>query len=107
MKKEEMMKNHPKGKEITTVDCSISAGMFKSERMISVELPGGREITTLVDRHQVIPDREVSPSEEYKGQVKVTVLEVKNNSALIDLPQPGITQGTRLMVPKEIIKTTR
>jgi hypothetical protein len=74
--------------------------------MISVELPGGRGITTLVDRHQVIPDREVSPSEEYKG-VKVTVLEVKNNSAVIDLPQPGITQGTRLVVPKKIIKTTR
>ena len=33
------MKSHPKGKEITTVNCSISAGMFKSERMVSVELP--------------------------------------------------------------------
>jgi len=80
--------------------------MFKSERMVSVELPGGREITTLVDRHQVIPDREVSPTEEYKGQVKVTVVQVKNNSAIIDLPKPVLTQGTRLVVPREIIKTT-
>ena len=100
------MKSNPKGKEITTVSCSISAGMFKSERMVSVELPGGREITTLVDRHQVIPDREVSPTEEYKGQVKVTVVQVKNNSAIIDLPKPVLTQGTRLVVPREIIKTT-
>jgi hypothetical protein len=102
-----MMKSHPKGKEITTVDCNISAGMFKSERMVSVELPGGNEVTALVDRHQVIPDREVSPNEEYKGQVKVTVVQVKNNSAIIDLPQAGLTQGTRVMVPKNIIKTTR
>ena len=101
------MKSHPKGKEITTVSCSISAGMFKSERMVSVELPGGHEVTALVDRHQVIPDREVSPSEEYKGQVKVTVVQVKNNSAVIDLPQPGLTQGPRLVVPKNIINTTR
>jgi len=101
------MKSHPKGKEITTVNCSISAGMFKSERMVSVELPGGHEVTALVDRNQVIPDREVSPSEEYKGQVKVTVVQVRNNSAIIDLPQPGLTQGPRLVVPKNIIKTTR
>src|SRR6266511_2219228 len=101
------MKSNPKGKEITTDSCSISAGMFKGERMVSVELPGGPEITTVVDRNQVIPDREVSPTEEYKAQVKVTVVQVKNNSAIIDLPQPGLTQGTRLVVPREIIKTTR
>jgi len=101
------MKSHPKGKEITTVNCNISAGMFKSERMVSVELPDGHEVTALVDRNQVIPDREVSPSEEYKGQVKVTVVQVRNNSAIIDLPQPGLTQGPRLVVPKDIIKTTR
>ena len=81
--------------------------MFKSERMVSVELPGGHEVTALVDRHQVIPDRELSPNDEYKGQLKVTVVEVKNKSAVIDLPQPGLTQGTRLVVPKNIIKTTR
>jgi hypothetical protein len=101
------MKGHPKQKEITTVNCSISAGMFKSERMVSVELPGGHEITALVDRHQVIPDREVSPNEEYKGEVKVTVIQVKNKSAIIDLPQPSLTQGTRLVVPTDIINTTR
>jgi hypothetical protein len=101
------MKGHPKGKEITTVSCSISAGMFKSERVVSVELPGGHAITTLVDRHQVIPDREVSPTDEYKGQVKVTVVQVKNNSAIIDLPQPGLAQGTRVIVPKKIINTKR
>ena len=81
--------------------------MFKSERMVSVELPGGHEVTALVDRHQVVPDRELSPNEEYKGQLKVTVVEVKNKSAVIDLPQAGLTQGTRLVVPKNIIKTTR
>jgi hypothetical protein len=101
------MKSRVKGKDITTIGCSISAGMFKSERMVSVELPGGHEVTTLVDRHQVIPDREVGPKEEYKGQVKVTVVQVQNKSAIIDLPQPGLTQGTRLVVPKEIIQTTR
>jgi hypothetical protein len=101
------MTSHPKGKEITTVNCSISAGMFKSERMVSVELPGGHEVTAFVDRRQVIPDREITSSEEYKGQLKVTVVQVKNDSATIDLPQPGLTQGPRLVVPKKIVKTIR
>jgi len=101
------MKSRPKEKETTTVNCSISAGMFKSERMVSVALPGGHEVTAFVDRHQVIPDREITPSEEYKGQLKVTVVQLKNDSAIIDLPQPGLTQGPRLVVPKKIVKTTR
>jgi hypothetical protein len=81
--------------------------MFKSERMVSVELPGGQEVTAFVDRRQVIPDREITSSEEYKGQLKVTVVQIKNDSAIIDLPQPGLTQGPRLVIPKKLIKTTR
>jgi hypothetical protein len=69
--------------------------------------PGGREGTAFVDRHQVIPDREISPSEEYKGQLKVTLVQVKNDSAVIDLPQASLTQGPRLVVPKQIVKTAR
>ena len=101
------MKGHSRPKEITTVTCSISPGMFKSERMVSVELPGGQEVTAFVDRRQVIPDREITSSEEYKGQLKVTVVQIKNDSAIIDLPQPGLTQGPRLVIPKKLIKTTR
>ena len=79
--------------------------MFSSERAISIELPGGRTVSAFVDRHDVIPDRELKPGEEYRGHVKVFLVEVKNNSAIVDLPQPGLTEGPRLAVPKSLIET--
>lgn len=79
--------------------------MFSTERAISIQLPSGRTVSAFVDRHDVIPDRELKPGEEYQGYVKVSVVEVKNNSAIVDLPQPGLTEGPRLAVPKDLIKT--
>jgi hypothetical protein len=34
----------------------------------------------------------------------VSVLETKKDSALVDLPQPGLAEGPRLRVPKELIE---
>jgi hypothetical protein len=92
-------------KKEPTISCSIGPGMFSSERAISIELPGGRTVSAFVDRHDVIPDRELKPGEEYQGHVKVSLVEVKNNSAIVDLPQPGLTEGPRLAVPKDLIET--
>ena len=88
-----------------TISCSVSPGMFSTERAISIDLPDGRTVSAFVDRHDVIPDRELGPGEEYRGHVKVALVEVTNNSAIVDLPQPGLTEGPRLMVPKDVIET--
>ena len=96
--KKKLVKKEP------TISCSIGPGMFSSERAISIELPGGRMVSAFVDRHDVIPDRELKPGEEYQGRVKVSLVELKNNSAIVDLPQPGLTQGPRLAIPKDYIE---
>lgn len=93
-------------KRQTTIPCSVSAGMFSNEKGVSVDLPDGRKVSAFVDRRDVIPDRDIKPEEEYPGYVKVSVVEIKKDYALIDLPQPGLTEGPRLTVPKKIIKTT-
>jgi hypothetical protein len=100
-----MKKGSSRGVMGATLPCTVSGGMFKSERIVAVELPDGSEITAFVDRHQVIPDREVEPNEEYEGEVRVAVVQMKKDSAIIDLPQAGLTQGPRLEVPKKAIKT--
>ncbi|HWP58827.1 MAG TPA: hypothetical protein VNL14_13125 [Candidatus Acidoferrales bacterium] len=87
------------------ISCSVGPGMFSSERAISIDLPDGRKISALVDRRNVIPDRDVKPGEEYNGHVKVAVVEVKKDSAIVDLPQPGFTEGPRLKVPKDFVET--
>lgn len=60
--------------------------MFSSERSIVIDLPGGRTVSAFVDRHDVIPDRDLKPGEEYKGHVRVFLVEFRNDSAIVDLP---------------------
>ena len=98
-----MKKKGPKREP--TISCSIGAGMFSSERTISIDLPDGRTVSAFVDRRDVIPDRNPRPGEEYRGHVKVALVEVKKDSAIVDLPQPGLTEGPRLRIPKDIIET--
>lgn len=88
-----------------TISCSISPGMFSSERAISIDLPDGRKVSAFVDRRDVIPDRDVKPGKEYRGHVRVFLVEFRNDSAIVDLPQPGLTEGPRLKVPKDLIET--
>jgi hypothetical protein len=97
--KKKVLKGEP------TLSCSIGPGMFSTERAISIDLPGGRTVSAFVDRRDVIPDRDVRPGEQYRGHVKVSVVELKKDSAIVDLPQPGLTEGPRLTVPKDLIET--
>jgi hypothetical protein len=84
--------------------CKVSQGMFSTERGVLVELPDGRRVSTLVDKSSVLVSRDPQTGEEVDGRVKVSVLETKKDSALVDLPQPGLTEGPRLRVPKALIE---
>lgn len=90
--------------EVTTLSCLVSPGMFSTERAVSVELPDGRKISAFVDKRDVLPHRDLKPGQEVQGYVKVSVVEVGKDSAIVDLPQPGLTEGPRLKVPKTILK---
>lgn len=78
--------------------------MFSSERGVLVELPDGRKVTALVDKRHVIVDKDPQPGGEVEGRVKVFIVEQKRDSVIVDLPQPGLTEGPRLKVPKTFLR---
>jgi len=87
-----------------TIDCKIFLGMFSSERGVVVELPDGRKVMAVVDKRYVFPDREPKPGTEVDGRVKVFIVESKKDTAIVDLPQAGLTQGPRLEIPRTFLR---
>lgn len=94
------------GKGQATIECAVLLGSFSSEREIRVELPDGREISALVDKSQVIVTRKPSPGEQVKGRVKVSVVGLEDDSAVVDLPQGGVGQGPRVKLPCALLQGT-
>jgi hypothetical protein len=78
-------------------------GMFSSERAVTFKLANGTEASALVDHRDVRPSK-ITPGSVVDGQLKVSVLQVTKDSALIDLPQSGIVQGPRIRVPIDLLK---
>lgn len=99
------MKGKPTKTE-TSIRCKVSQGMFSSERGVLVELPDGRKMTAFVDKCDVLVDRDPVAGEEVRGRVKVAVIEEKKDSVIVDLPQPTITGGPRVRVPKVLLDET-
>ncbi len=93
-----------KSEQARTVDCSVTPGMFSNERGVVVQAMDGRKVFALVDIRHVLVDREPSLDAEVPGRVKITVVSLKKNSALIDLPQPALSEGPRVEVPKNALR---
>jgi hypothetical protein len=92
-----------KEKKEPSITCKVSRGVFSNERVVLVELPEGRAVTAFVDKRDVIVDRDPAVGEEVGGRLKVEVVETKNDSVLVELPQPSITGGPRVRVPKTLL----
>ena len=86
------------------LSCSVSTGMFSSERAISVELVNGRTVTAFVDSSDVRVDHDPQPGEVISGQVRVVLVEEKDGSAFIDLPQSTISNGPRIEVSTPMLE---
>ena len=86
------------------ISCKVSLGMFSSEREVVIELPDGRRIAALVDKRHVEVERDPEPDEEVEGRLRVMVVETHKDSAVIDLPQPTMTEGTRFEVPRSFLE---
>jgi len=87
-----------------TIPCTVSLGMFSTERGVLINLPGGGTVSALVDRRDVIIDKEPPPGGQVQGRVHVVVVEAKDDSVIVDLPQPGLMSGPRLRVPKAFVR---
>jgi|GEM_PF-2880006 len=97
-----MKKNNDK-KELM-INCKVSAGMFSSERGVTIEIPDGRKFSALVDKSLVSVKEDPQPGQEIWGKVKVYIVEKKGDSVIIDLPQAGLTNGPRLKLLKQYLE---
>jgi hypothetical protein len=89
---------------IATIPCKVSLGMFSTERGVRIELPDGRKIAALVDKHHVVVKEEPQSNTEVDGRLAVFVVEYLDDSVLVDLPQPSMTEGTRLRIPRSMLE---
>jgi hypothetical protein len=87
-----------------TIPCLVSLGMFRDERGVRVRLPDGRELSVIVDRRSVIVETDPEPGKEVQGKLKVAVVAVKDDRALVDLPQASFTSGPRLELPRAALQ---
>lgn len=89
------------------VPCQVSLGMFSTEREVRIDLPSGREVSALVDKSQVITEKEPDPGTSVPGFVRVSIVSYLDHSVTIDLPQGGLGNGSRFIVPRSFLKYGR
>ncbi|MBI4504216.1 MAG: hypothetical protein HY691_01665 [Chloroflexi bacterium] len=87
-----------------TLRCEVSLGMFSHERSVAIQLQDGRRIAAFVDKRDVKVDREPAPDQKLPGRVRVSIVEDRGDSVVVDLPQPAVTEGTRVTVPKTLLE---
>ena len=88
------------------IRCKVSPGLFDTERQVIVQLGTGQEYVAFVDARnvKVKANQEPALNKPIDGWVRVLPVEVKKNTALVDLPQGGFTEGPRIEIPsKELI----
>jgi len=90
--------------KVPAIACKVSRGMFSSERIITVNLPEGRTVSALVDKEYVSVKSEPRSGESVDARIKVSIIEEAKDKILVDLPGTGITNGTRVWVPKSLLK---
>ena len=73
--------------------------------MVSIYLPDGRVINAFVNERDVVSESHPSETEKgAAGRLGISVVEASRDTAVIDLPQPSLTAGTRFVVPMAYLK---
>lgn len=85
------------------LDCTVTQGMFSTERGISITLADGAVVIAVVDATDVYVQDVLKPGQEVRGKVRAYVVEERKETLLVDLPQPTLTSGPRLEVSRAIV----
>lgn len=89
---------------INTISCKVSLGLFSDERAVSISLAADKKVSAIINKRQITVDHEPKEGEEVNGRVEVTLVQDNGDSVIVDLPQPGLTEGPRLVVPKSLLR---
>ena len=87
-----------------SIACTVSLGMFSSERGVTIMLPDGRSVDALVDESDVSVQSDPTTTDLVDGELKVSIIDSTEDSLLIELPQPSFAYGTRFEVPRNLVK---
>ena len=86
-----------------TIACRVSRGMFAGERGILVSLIDGSTVFALVDKSHVSVEKDPMDGQDVPGKVRVHLIDRRGESAIVDLPEPGMTLGPRIEVSAELL----
>jgi hypothetical protein len=75
------------------IPVSVKPGTFRTERLVSFDVEG-RPYQLIVDESDVVGD----------DRLRVHVVEMSGDQALIDLPRDTFSSGSRIQVPKSILQ---
>jgi hypothetical protein len=94
-----------KGNNVVYIGVRVFPGVFSDEKAVSIDLPDGRVINAYVNERDVVSEPPSPEAEEgAAGRLKISVVETSRDSAVIDLPQPSLTAGTRFVVHMAYLK---
>lgn len=85
------------------LECSVGPGMFNSEYEILLDLEG-RKIAAVVGKETVELTRPPVEGRPGAGWLRVRILDLAGDIALVDLPRPAFTSEPRLKVPRKILR---
>ena len=78
--------------------------MFSNERSVLLDLPGEERLSVLVDATNVHVAHDPDIDEEVDGRLDVRIVADEGDSFVVDMPQPSLTRGTRVRVPRRLVE---
>lgn len=91
--------------EFGFLECSVGPGMFDNECSITLKV-GGRRVASVVEKENVKVERQPAGDEPGMGWLRVRIVDLTRDVALVDLPQPALTSEPRLKVPASVLRMT-
>ncbi len=89
--------------EFAYLECSIAPGMFSNEYEVVLSLEG-RKIAAVVGKENVEVVLQPLEGKPGTGWLRVRILDLTKDIALVDLPRPAFTSEPRLKVPRSVLR---
>lgn len=85
------------------LECTVAPGMFINEYEVILDLEG-RKISAVVGKENVEVTRQPIEGKPGNGWLRVRILDLTAELALVDLPRPAFTSEPRLKVPRKMLR---
>ena len=84
------------------LDCDVAPGMFAREFAVNVHTSDG-DLVLFANVSDLTLTRAPAPGKPVKGQLRMHPIKNVGTRVLVDLPQPSVNRGSRVLVPKALL----